>query len=79
MDWTTQTAPRDSEIINKLLPRITHGFNSANTPSGLRNHQQTAPTGDASIGQPKQLLGTEKSSTKVLPRVRYGFDNANNP
>jgi len=39
MDWTAQTAPRDSEIINKLLPRVTPGFDSANTLYELKNHQ----------------------------------------
>jgi len=24
----------------KLLPRVTHGFDSANSPCGLRNHQR---------------------------------------
>jgi len=28
MDSTAQTAPRDSEIINELLSRVTHGFDS---------------------------------------------------
>jgi len=32
MDSTAQTAPRDSEIINELLSRVTHGFDSPNIP-----------------------------------------------
>jgi hypothetical protein len=28
MDSTAQTAPKDSEIINELLSRETHGFDS---------------------------------------------------
>jgi hypothetical protein len=28
MDWTAQTARRDSEIINELLSRVTHEFDS---------------------------------------------------
>jgi len=32
MDWTAQTAPRDSEIINELLSRVTQGFDTLNTP-----------------------------------------------
>jgi hypothetical protein len=32
MDSTAQTARRDSEIINKLLSRLTHGFDSSNSP-----------------------------------------------
>jgi len=32
MDSKTQPAPRDSEIINELLSRVTHGFDSPNSP-----------------------------------------------
>jgi hypothetical protein len=32
MDSTAQAATRVSEIINKLLPRVTHGFYTANSP-----------------------------------------------
>jgi hypothetical protein len=32
MDWTAQTARRDSEIINELLSRVTIGFDSPNSP-----------------------------------------------
>jgi hypothetical protein len=28
MDSTAQTAPRDSEIVNELLSRVMHGFDS---------------------------------------------------
>jgi len=63
VDWTAQTAPKDSEIINQLLSRVTRGFDSPNSPKGLRNHQLTAVTGGAWIRQPKQPLGTQKSST----------------
>jgi len=31
MDWTAQTAPRDSEIINEELSQVTQGFYSPNT------------------------------------------------
>jgi len=30
MDSTAQTARRDSDIINQLLSRVTHGFDSPN-------------------------------------------------
>jgi len=63
MDLTAQTPPRDSEIINELVSRVTHGFDSPNSLLGLRNNQRTAVTGDAWIRQPKQPLGTEKSAT----------------
>jgi len=32
MDLTAQKAPRDLEIINELLSRETHGFDSPNSP-----------------------------------------------
>jgi len=32
MDSTARTAPIDSEIINELLSRVTHGFDSSNSP-----------------------------------------------
>jgi len=32
MDSTVETAPRDSEIINELLSRVTHGFDNPNSP-----------------------------------------------
>jgi len=31
MDSTAQTAPRDSDIINELVSRVTHRFVSTNT------------------------------------------------
>jgi hypothetical protein len=31
MDWTAQTAPRDSEMINELIARVTQGFDSPNS------------------------------------------------
>jgi len=36
---------------------------STNSPYGLGNHPRTCVTGDARIGQHKQRLGTQKSST----------------
>jgi len=32
MDSTTQTAPKDSEIINEVLERETHVFDDPNSP-----------------------------------------------
>jgi len=32
----------DSEIINELVSRVMHGFDSPNSPYGLRNNQRTA-------------------------------------
>jgi len=64
MDSTAQTAPTDSDIIHELVSRVTHGLDSPNSPEGLGNHQQSAVTGDARIGQHKQPLGTRKSATK---------------
>jgi len=33
MDSTAQTAPRDSEMINEVLSRVTHGFDIPDSPS----------------------------------------------
>jgi len=63
MDSTAQKVPGDSEIINELLPWVTLGFESANSPYGLINDQRTGVTGDAGIRQHKQPLRTHKSST----------------
>jgi len=38
MDSTAQTAPMDSEVINEMLSRVTHGFDSLYSPSGLIKH-----------------------------------------
>jgi len=32
VDYTAQTAPSDSEIINQLLSRVTRGFDIPNSP-----------------------------------------------
>jgi hypothetical protein len=32
MDSTAQTAPRDSEMINEVLSRVTIGFDNPNSP-----------------------------------------------
>ena len=63
MDSTVQTAPSDSENINKLLSRLTHGFDSQKSTYAHRYHQRIPITGDGWIRQPKQPLRTEKSST----------------
>jgi hypothetical protein len=63
MDSTAQTPPRDSDIINELVSRVTHGFDSPNNPLGLKYHQRSGVKGNARIRQPRQPLGTEKSST----------------
>jgi hypothetical protein len=60
MDFTAQTALSDLEIINELLSRVTHDFDSPNSPKGFRNNERTVVTGDAWIRQAKQPLGTQK-------------------
>jgi len=49
----------------KLLPRVTHGFDSANTP--LWTQKSSTKT---------KSLPSQKSSTKLLPHVTHGFDSA---
>ena len=60
MDSTTQKALGTQKIINELLPRETHGFDTANSPKGLINDQRTASMGDAGIRKRKQPLGPPK-------------------
>jgi hypothetical protein len=79
MDWTAQTPPRDSEIINELVSRVTHGFDSPNSPYGLRNQQRTAVTGDARIRQPKPTAKESETINEMLSRVTHGFDGPNSP
>jgi len=75
----------------KMILRVTHGFDSANSPCGLRNLQrncfhwwrmhstaQTAHVGLEIINQTESLT-TRKCSTKMIPRVTHGFDSANSP
>jgi hypothetical protein len=54
MDSRAQTTPRHSEIINELMSYVTQGFDSPNSPQGLRNHERTAITSDARIRQREQ-------------------------
>jgi hypothetical protein len=63
----------------KVLPRVTHGFDSANSPAASEIFIETTSTGDAWIRQRKQPLWPAKSSSKVLPRVIHGFDSSNSP
>jgi len=60
MDSTSETAPRDSDIINKTIPMGDARIRQPKAPQGLKYHQRTAVTGDALIRHPKQPLGTEK-------------------
>jgi hypothetical protein len=60
----------------KLLPRVTHGFDSANSPAASEIFIETASTGDAWIRQLKQPLRPSISSPKTLPAVTHGFDSA---
>jgi hypothetical protein len=60
MDSTTQTAPRDSEIVNELLSQVTMDSTAQTATRDLEIINQTAVTSDAWIRQPKQPLGTQK-------------------
>jgi hypothetical protein len=40
MHSTAQTALRPQKSSTKLLPLVTHAFDSANSPWGFRNHQR---------------------------------------
>jgi len=78
MEWTAQTAPRDSEIINELIARRTQGFNSPNSPLRLRNHQGTDVMGDAWIGHPKQPQGLRNHQGTDVTGT-HGLDTPNYP
>jgi len=45
METTTQSTPRDSDILNELVSRVTHWFDSLNSPYGLKNHQRNSSHG----------------------------------
>ena len=62
----------------KVVPRVTHGFDSANSPAASEIFIETASTGDTWIRQRKQPLRPPKSSPKTLAEVTHAFDSANN-
>jgi hypothetical protein len=49
MDLAAQTATRHSDIINELLSRETHGFDSLYSPKDSEIINETSVTGDAWI------------------------------
>jgi hypothetical protein len=57
MDSATQTALRDSEIINELLSRLMHGFDSRNSPrhSDITNEVLSRVTDE--FASPNSLYG----------------------
>jgi hypothetical protein len=57
MHSTAQTARAAQKSSMKLLPLVTHAFDSANTPAASEIFYETASTGDACIQQRKQHLG----------------------
>jgi len=66
MDSTAQTAPRDSEIIDELLSRVTNGFDIPNSPNGF------------DIYSPNSCRVSEIIN-ELLERVTHGLDNPNSP
>jgi len=63
----------------KLIPLVTHAFDSANSPATSEIFNETNSTRDAWIRPRKQPMGPQKSSTKLFPRVTQAFDSANSP
>jgi hypothetical protein len=49
----------------KVLPRVTHGFDSANSPRVLESINETATTGDACIRERKQPCGLRNHQRKL--------------
>jgi hypothetical protein len=91
MDSTAQTAHGASEIINeseslatrksstKLLQRVTHAFESANSPNGLRNlHRKCFHWGRMHL-KAQTAPAAQKSSSKMLPLGTHALDSANSP
>jgi hypothetical protein len=56
---------RPQKSSTKLLPLVTHAFDSANSPSASEIFNETASSGDAWIRQRKQPMAPQKSSTKL--------------
>jgi len=59
MDSKAQTAPRDSEIIDELLSRVTHGFDMPNTPMDseiIKEPLSRVRHGFDSLNSPKGLI-----------------------
>jgi hypothetical protein len=63
--WQRKQPIVTQKYSTKRLPRVTHGFDSANSPCGLKISMKT------------ESQSTQKSSTKMLPQVTHGFDSAN--
>jgi hypothetical protein len=78
MDSTAQKVPKDSEISNELLSRVTQGFDSPNSPEGLRNNQRAAVTGDDGFDSPNSPSDS-KIINELLSQVTHGFDSPNSP
>jgi hypothetical protein len=49
----------------KVLPRVTHGFDIANSPTVLESINETATTGDACIRERKQPCGLRNHQRKL--------------
>jgi len=91
MDSTAQTVLGFQKASTKLLLRVTHAFESANSHVDLeiinengvagdsKIINESASTGDAWIRQRKQPLRPPKSSSKVLPQLTHDFDSTNSP
>jgi len=50
-------------MINEMLSRVMDGFDIPNNHQGVKNHERTVVSGERCTRQPKQPLGTQKSST----------------
>jgi hypothetical protein len=79
---------RSQKSSMKLLPRVTHGFDRANTLADSEIINETASPGDSWIRHRKhplrtqkssfktELLPSQKSSTNLLPYLTRGFGTA---
>jgi len=76
---TKTESPQNKKSSTKRLPRVRHGFDSANSHTASEIFNKTASTVDEWIRQRKQPLRLQKYSTELLPLVTHGFDSANSP
>ena len=78
MASTAHTAHRDSEIINGLLSRVTHGFDSPNSPKGLIKHYELLSGVKHDFDSPSSPKGLIKHY-ELLSGVKHDFDSPSSP
>jgi len=73
MDSTAHKSPRDSQIINELLSRVTHGFDSPNNPRDseiIKELLSHLTQGFNSVHVPKGLTNNQRTTVKCDAWIR---------